>query len=167
MESLIQSGSAELCRVINQDFSCMLTSREVCSEDLVRNAIVNASLPQLSMEEEVSWWGEPIQLLVRVSCFTVKSQLMLWNTEIQYCRKACFPRLNSCFLKRNDQMLLFNKTKLLPTLQRPPGPIRVQIWTLYTIKNIWSHIKHKLPGKHFSTICNHQHWMEQRLLFFL
>ena len=30
MECLIQSGSAELCGVINQYFSCMLTSREVC-----------------------------------------------------------------------------------------------------------------------------------------
>ena len=49
-------------------------------EDLVRNTIVNASLTQLSMEEEVSWCGEPFQLLVLVSCFTVKSQLMLWNT---------------------------------------------------------------------------------------
>ena len=28
-------------------------------EDLVRNTIVNASLPQLSMKEEVSWCGEP------------------------------------------------------------------------------------------------------------
>ena len=32
MESLIQSGSAELCGVMNQDFSCMLTSSEVCSK---------------------------------------------------------------------------------------------------------------------------------------
>ena len=32
MESLIQSGSAELCGVMNQYFSCMLTSREVCSK---------------------------------------------------------------------------------------------------------------------------------------
>ena len=30
MERLIQSGSAELCGVMNQYFSCMLTSREVC-----------------------------------------------------------------------------------------------------------------------------------------
>ena len=36
-------------------------------EDLVRNIKVNASLPQLSMEEEVSWCGEPFQLLVLVS----------------------------------------------------------------------------------------------------
>ena len=39
-------------------------------EDLVRNTIVNASLPQLSMEEEVSWCREPFQLLVLVSWFT-------------------------------------------------------------------------------------------------
>ena len=72
-------------------------------EDLVRNTIVNASLPQLSMEEKVSWCGEPFQLLVLVSGFTVKSQLKLWNRG-EYCRKACFPRLKSCFLKRNDQI---------------------------------------------------------------
>ena len=143
MESLIQSGSAELCGVMNQYFSCMLMLQRGVFEDLVRNTIVNASLPQLSMEEEVSWCGEPFQLLVLVSCFTVKSQLMLWNTG-EYCRKACFPQLKSCFLKRNNQMLFFNKTMLLPTLQRPPkhglrtspsgscfGPVRVQIWTLW------------------------------------
>ena len=48
-------------------------------KDLVRNTIVNVSLPQLSMEEEVSWCGT-FQLLVLVSCFTVKSELLLWNT---------------------------------------------------------------------------------------
>ena len=51
MDSLIQGGSAELCGVINQDFTRML-QRDVF-EDLVRNTIVNASLSQLSMEEEV------------------------------------------------------------------------------------------------------------------
>ena len=64
----------ELCGVMNQYFSYMLNSREVCLTNLVRNRIANASLPQLSMEEEVSWCGEPFQLLVLVSCFTVKSQ---------------------------------------------------------------------------------------------
>ena len=57
MDSLIQNGSAELCEVMDQDFSCML--QRGVFEDLVRNTIVNASLPQLSMEEEVSWCGEP------------------------------------------------------------------------------------------------------------
>ena len=65
MESLIQSGSAELCVVMNQDFSCML--QRGVFEDLVRNTIVNASLPQLSMEEESSWYGELFQLLVLVA----------------------------------------------------------------------------------------------------
>ena len=55
LDSLIQSGSAELCGVMNQDFSCML--QRGVFEDLVWNTIVNASLPQLSMEEEVSWCG--------------------------------------------------------------------------------------------------------------
>ena len=41
---------------MNQDFSCMLTSREGVFEDLVRHTIVK-HLPQLSMEEEVSWCG--------------------------------------------------------------------------------------------------------------
>ena len=50
-DSVWFSGSAELCGVMNQDFSCML--QRGVFEDLVRNTIVNASLPQLSMEEEV------------------------------------------------------------------------------------------------------------------
>ena len=119
--------------VMNQEISCMLMLQRGVFKALVRNTIVNASLPQLSMEEEVSWCGEPFQLLVLVSCFTVKSQLMLWNTG-EYCRKACFPQLFS----KAGTMLFFNKTVLLPTLQRPwtsPsgscfGPVRVQIWTL-------------------------------------
>jgi len=45
---------------------------------------------------------------------TVQSHLMLWSTG-EYCRMACFPQLKS-YLKRNDQMLLFNKTMLLSKL---------------------------------------------------
>ena len=77
MECLIQSGSAKLCRVT---FQLHADLQRGVFEELVRNTIVNASLPQLSMEEEVSWCGEPFQMLVLLSCFTVKSQLMLWNT---------------------------------------------------------------------------------------
>ena len=58
MESLIQSGSAELCVVMNQDFSCILMLQRGVFKDLVRNTIVNTSLPQITMEEEVSWCGE-------------------------------------------------------------------------------------------------------------
>ena len=47
-------------------------------KDLVRNTIVNASLPQLSMAEEVSWYGEPFQLLVLVSYF------LFYLEEIRY-----------------------------------------------------------------------------------
>ena len=65
---------------MTQYFSCNVDLQRGVFEDRVRNTIVNASLPQLSMEEEVSWCGEPFQLLVLVSCFTVKSQLMLCNT---------------------------------------------------------------------------------------
>ena len=101
----------QLCGVINRYFSCMLMLQRGVFEYLVRNAIVNAS-------EEVSWCEEPFRLLVLVSCFTVKNQLMLWN-KAEYCRKAGFPQLKSCFLKRHNQVLFFNKTMLLPTLQRP------------------------------------------------
>ena len=62
----------------------MLMLQRGVFEALVRNTIVNASLPQLSMEEEVSWCGEPFQPLVLVSCFTVKSKFLLWNTG-EYC----------------------------------------------------------------------------------
>ena len=79
MESLIQSGLAELCGVMNQDFSCILLLQRGVFEDLVINTIMNASLTQLSMEEEASWCGEPFHLEL-VSCFTVKSQLLLWDT---------------------------------------------------------------------------------------
>ena len=120
MEILIRSGSAELGGVMNQDFSCMLMLQRGVFKYLVRNTIVNASLPQLSIEEEVSWCGEPFQLLVLVSCFTVRSQLMLGNTG-EYCRKAVFPQLKSCFRKRNNQMVFFDKTMLLPTFKRPSG----------------------------------------------
>ena len=72
MESLIPSGSAELCGVMNQDSSRILMLQTGVFEDLVRNTIVNASLPHLSMEEEMSWCGEHFQLLVLVSCFTEK-----------------------------------------------------------------------------------------------
>ena len=47
----------------------MLILQRGVFEDLVRNTIVNASLSQLSMEEEVLLCGEPFQLLVLVSCF--------------------------------------------------------------------------------------------------
>ena len=39
-----------LCGVINQDFSCILMLQRGVFEDLVRNTIVNVSLPQLRME---------------------------------------------------------------------------------------------------------------------
>jgi len=44
-------------------------------------------------------------LLVLLSRFTVKSASMLWNLR-EYCRMAFFPKMKSCYLKRNDQMLL-------------------------------------------------------------
>ena len=64
----------------------------------------------------------------------------------------------SCFLKQNNQMLFFNWTILLPTLQRPPKCDLVtspssscfgQSPDLNPKENIWSHIK--LTRKHFST----------------
>ena len=45
-ESLMKSGSAQLCGVRNQDFSCILMVQRGVFEDLVGNTIVNASLPQ-------------------------------------------------------------------------------------------------------------------------
>jgi len=46
-----------------------------------------------------------------VSYSAVKSLLMLR-------RMACSPQMKSCYLKRHDQMLFFNKTILLPKFQR-------------------------------------------------
>ena len=62
-------------------------------EDLVRNTIVNASLPQLS-KGEVSLCGEPFQLLV-----LVKSQSkMLWNTG-GILQKDFLPTIEKLFSK--------------------------------------------------------------------
>ena len=77
----------------------------------------------------------------------------LWNTG-EYCRKAGFPQSKSCVLKRNNQMLFFNKTVLLPTLQRPweqvsqAHVLTQSVSRFQPYRNIWSHIKHKLTGKH-------------------
>ena len=78
MEGLIQSGSAELWWSDESIFQLHADLQRGVFKDLVRNIIVNA--PQFSMEESCSWCGESFQLLVLVSCFTMKSQLMLWNT---------------------------------------------------------------------------------------
>ena len=55
MESLIQSGSAELCGVMNQDSSCILMLQRGVFEDLARNTIVNASLPQFGGRGVIVW----------------------------------------------------------------------------------------------------------------
>ena len=122
MESLIQSGSAELCGVMNKDFSCMLILQRGVFEDLVRNTIVNASLPLLSMEEEVSWCGEPFQLLVLVSCFTPCEKSINALEYRRKLQKGLLPTIEKLF---SEEMLFFNKTMLLLTLQRPS--VRVQI----------------------------------------
>ena len=144
---------------MNQDLSFMLMLQRGVFEDLVRNTIVNACLPQLIMEEEVLWSGVPFQLLLLVSCFTVKSQLMLWNTG-EYCRKTCFPQLKSCFLKGNNQIFQQDNAPAHAAKIRKMWfenkSIRLMFWSESIFEPyIWSHIKHKLTGKHFWLI-SHQ-----------
>ena len=84
-----------------------------------------------------------------ISAASLKSQLMLWNTG-EYSRKAGFPQLKSCFLKRSDQMLFFNKTMLLPTPKTKTWlenkSIRLMFCPSHSpgfnpIDNIWPRIK--------------------------
>ena len=116
MESFIQSGSAQLCGVMNQYFSCMLTSREVClkSGEKYNNECISTTVKHGG--KGVMVWGafSAAGTGELLHC----EKLMLWNTG-EYCRKACFPQLK-IQKKRNNQTLFFNKTILLPTLQRPP-----------------------------------------------
>jgi len=52
-------------------------------ENLLRNIIINASLPQWSMEEECHW-------VRSLFSFTVKSHLMLWSRG-EYCMNGLLP----------------------------------------------------------------------------
>ena len=71
-------------------------------------------------------------------------------------QKGLLPTIEK-FLKRNNQMLFFNKKMLLPTLQKTTKEnksIRLMFWSgqipdLNPIDNIWSHIKQKITGEHF------------------
>ena len=81
---------------------------------------------------EVSWCGEPFQLLVLVSCFTHCEKSINALEYRRILQKSLLPTIEKLF---SEVMLFFNKTMLLPTLQRPPkgpsgscfGPVRVQI----------------------------------------
>ena len=61
---------------------------------------------------------EPFQLLVLVSCFTVKSQLMLWNTGIL--QKGLLPTIEKLFSKAEQSDVIFQQDNenSMPTLQR-------------------------------------------------
>ena len=60
---------------------------------------MNASLLQLSMEEEVSWCGETFQLLILVSCFTVKRIL----------QKGLLPTIEKLFSKAEQLDVIFQQ----------------------------------------------------------
>lgn len=78
----MMGGSEELCSDESQyNTSCMVMHRSSAFEDLMRNAIMNASL-QRSMEEDVSGCGEHFQLLL-VSftsqlCFGAQENIAEW-----------------------------------------------------------------------------------------
>ena len=106
---------------MNQEFSCMLMIQRGVFEALVTNTIVNASLPQLSMEEEVLWCGEPFLAAGTGELLHCEKSFNALEYRIILQKGLLLPiaQLKCCFLKRNNQMFNFNKTVLLPTLQRP------------------------------------------------
>ena len=69
---------------------------------------MNASLPQLSMEEEVSWCGEPFQLLVLMSCFHCEKSI----NALEYRRilqKGLLPTIEKLFSKEEQSDVIFQK----------------------------------------------------------
>lgn len=70
---------AELCGMGNQDLSCIVILHIDVFKDLVRNKIINASLPYLSIKKVVLWCGESFQLLILFSCFMEKKVDYVWN----------------------------------------------------------------------------------------
>ena len=133
-----ECGSAELCRVMNQDFSCMLQrgvfwwSGEKYNSECISTTVKHGG-------RGVMVWGA-FSAAVTVELLH-SEKLMLWNTG-EYCRKACFPQLKRCFLKGNNQMLFSQTRQCSCPLQRPLNGLRtspsgsffdlarVQIWTL-------------------------------------
>ena len=113
MESLIQSGSAELCGMMNQDFSCMLTSREVFSKIRLKYNSECISTTVKHGGRSVMAWG----------AFSAAGTGELLHCEksinaLEYRRilqKGLLPTIEKFFLKQNNQMLFFNKTILLLT----------------------------------------------------
>ena len=96
--------------------------------------------PQLSVEEEVSWCGEPFSSASTGELLHCEKSINALEYRI-ILQKGLLPSI--CFLKRNNQMLFFNKTMLLPTLQRLEFiRLKSQSPDLNPIENIWSHIEH-------------------------
>ena len=114
MESLIQSGSAVLCGVMNQDFSCTLMLQRGVFEDLVRSGVM--------------MWGDFSTVGTGEELHCEKS--------INPCRiilKTGLPP-KSCFLKQNNQIFQQDNA--------PAHTAVRQSLDLNPIQNIWSHIKH-------------------------
>ena len=110
LESLIHSGSAELCGVMDQYFSCMLMLQRDVLEDLVSNTIVNASLPQLSMEEEVSWCGEPFSAAGTGELLHCEKSI----NALEYRRilqKSLLPTIDKLFSKAEQSDVIFQQDK--------------------------------------------------------
>ena len=112
MESLIQSGSAELCGLMNHDLSCMVMVQRGVFEDLVRNSTLNATLLPLNMEVEVMVW--------RAFSAAGTGELLHCEKPVNALEHRTIVQKDLPPLKRNDHILLCNTTMVLLTLQRPP-----------------------------------------------
>ena len=97
----------------------------------------------------MSWCGEPFQLLVQVSCLSINA--LKYRIILQ---KGLLPTIEKLFSKVEQSDVIFQQdnapahtAKITKTFLFWPS----QSPDLNPIENIWSHIKHKLTGKHFST----------------
>lgn len=92
---MIQSCLAELFGLMNY----VKTHQSGAFEDLVRNTIMKASLPQCVM-----MWGAFSALGTGDLFHCEKSSDVLEHRRIL--QNGLFPQLKSCYIKRNNQMLL-------------------------------------------------------------
>ena len=68
-------------------------------EDLVRNTIVNASLPQLSMEEDMSWCVEPFGTSAGTGeLLHCEKSINALEYRVIFAERLAFPQLKSCCL---------------------------------------------------------------------
>ena len=92
---------------------CRRPKASSCRDDHLLKCTVLKGQPVASWLSQWTW-----------TCFGIQENI------------ACFPQLKSCFLKRNNQTLFFDKIML--TLQRPPNVAWEQIHQANFLAQIWT-----------------------------